>query len=71
MFTHANFELSFSPITHSLCGDIKVSATYDGSNIEKEEDVLSYDADTNTFTIDTDDMDLMGEAKPYTIKAEL
>ena len=48
-----------------------MSATYDGSNIEKEEDVLSYDADTNTFTIDTDDMDLMGEAKPYTIKAEL
>ena len=70
-FTHESFTLSMTPIEHNLCGDIKVTATFDGLLIELNEMVLSYDALTNTFTVDTDDSDLIGEAKPYSLSAEL
>lgn len=59
------------PIEHTLCGEIEVNAKFDGSDIGTEEPVLSWDETKNEFTIDTDDEDLVGETKPYTLEATL
>lgn len=70
-FQHAAFTVATTPITHTLCGDVTLTVQFDGVNIGAGEDVVSYDEATRTFTVDSDDADLIGETKAYSITAEL
>jgi len=70
-FTHAAFQLVTTPISHSLCGGITVTAKYDNNVITTGEPVLSYDASTRTFTADSDDATLIGGTKSFSITAQL
>ena len=67
---HADFMIvsknpDFDP---AQCGDVKVTAYYDGTPVNGN--VLSYNSNTNTFTINTNDDSLVGQTKRYALEAE-
>ena len=75
-FTVSDFTLTTTPIAdHDLCGDITVSYTFDGVPLPASLDPLSYVTDPVTgdeyFSIDSENTDLIGEIKPYSLKAVL
>ena len=54
-----------------MCGDLVYSATYDGIAVGPTDQPFAYsDPATNEITINTDDDNLIGLSKPYTITAK-
>ena len=70
-FSHGEFTLSTTPVAHTLCGAITVTASYDGATIGAAGAVLSYAAASREFTVDSDDETLFGQTKPYGLEATL
>ena len=74
-FTVSDFTLTTTPISdHGLCGDIAVTYTFDGVALPANGDPLSFVTDTGPtdyFSIDSEDTNLIGEVKPYSLKAVL
>ena len=53
-----------------MCGTLTYSATFNGAAIDKITSPMKYDGETRTFTIYSDDMDLLG-LKELTLSAYL
>ena len=66
---HPAFTITTIPIPHTLCGNIAYSATFDGNAVDG--DPLDYDPDTRKFTAESEDINLIGVTKPYTVIATL
>ena len=58
-----------TPITHALCGSVKLSS--DGKLSSDDEDPVTYDDGTNKFTAETSDYDLIGTTANYSLIATL
>ena len=68
---HSEFSVDTVPITHSLCGDLTYSATYDGNPISSPTDQpLGYNPTSREFIAETTDDSLHGITKTYKVKAE-
>jgi len=62
------FTVTTTPRTHSLCGGLSYTATFDGSPVDG--DPLAFSAATRTFTADSDDTSLVDTSKTYAVRAE-
>ena len=66
---HSLCTVETTPIVgHDLCGNLVYTPTYDNAPIT-DTTVMGYDPATNQFDAETDDPNLIGEQKPYGIKA--
>ena len=71
-FVHADITLNpNTPTINSLCGNIVVTAQYDGNDIAENEPVMSYVAANKEFIVDSDDTSLIDQKKPYSLTAKL
>ena len=67
------YEVSTTPITHELCGELTYTVKYENDvvgTLNDPTDVLSYDPVSQDFTVDTDDQALIGLTKNYSVDAE-
>ena len=58
------------PITHSLCGPLLYTASYDSTNIDSLTGTVSMSRSDQDFTIETADDTLINQSKPYTLAAQ-
>lgn len=78
---HNGFTFTFNPTSHDMCGpaaDIVLTVTDDGDNVVPttgepgaDTDPISYNKDTDQFTLESDDPTLDGVTKTYTITGTL
>ena len=72
-FTHDPFIIVTSPITHSMCGGLTYTATFNGSAIStttKASKVMAYDTSSLTFDIYSENFALLGD-RTFTVAAYL
>ena len=68
---HAEYLVNTVPITHTLCGALTYSATYDSNPINSPTDQpLGYNPATREFTAESTDLTLDMMTKDYTVRAE-
>ena len=60
-FQHSAFTISTSPVTHTLCGAVDYTATFDGTTIDAGTvPPAGYDSATRTLSVFYDQLDLVG-----------
>ena len=60
-FEHTAFDIVTTPITHTLCGGLTYTATFESTTIDTTtKPPMAYDTATRTFTIYSEDFDLLG-----------
>lgn len=69
-WTHENFQLLTQPIEHALCGDFSFNAKFMNVDLTTESLPLSYDTETRTFTMRSEDFNLIGK-REFSIQAYL
>ena len=72
-FTHDPFSIVTFPITHSMCGGLTYTATFNGSSIttsSKLSNGMSYDTSSLTFDIYSENFALLGD-RTITVAAYL
>lgn len=50
-----------TPITHTLCGSLSYTATFNTASIDPSTEPMSYDMSTRTFAIYSEDYALLGD----------
>lgn len=61
LFTHDSFTVVTTPITHSLCGPISYTATFDSQAVDATTlPPVAYDETTRSFEIYSEDLSLIG-----------
>ena len=67
---HAEYIVNTVPITHTLCGTLDYTSTYDGSPINSPTDQpLGYNPASREFIANSEDPGLDDMTKPYTVDA--
>ena len=69
-FSHTAFTVDTTPITHSLCGPITYSVTFDGVAIGLGSVPMTYDSTSNKWAIYSEDYTYLG-MRPITVEAAL
>ena len=60
-WTHAPFEVQTWPIQHTLCGEFAYEAYFMDEYVTDETEPLRYDSSTLTFSLYSEDFDMIGE----------
>ena len=68
---HVEFVINTVPISHNLCGNIAYEGLYNSLALPANGDPLAYAAANRQFTADSDNVDLIGNTEPYSVKASL
>ena len=69
-FTHDAMTIETSPVTHTLCGHLTSTASFDGQLLSTASQPMAYDQPSGTFSIYSEDEGLIG-LKTITIDAHL
>ena len=70
-FTHSAFSVVTAPFSHTLCGGLTYSATFNGATIGPgTKPPMAYDTATRTFNVYSEDFGLLG-TKSITVTAQL
>jgi len=59
-FAHSSFTVITNPFAHSLCGDLAYTTTFVGATIDLISDPMTYDTTTRTFSLYSEDFNLLG-----------
>ena len=71
-WTHDSFALDIKPEAHTLCGDLSITAKFNGEVIDATTgDVLNYVPGSSQFTCETADTSLHDKSFPYSLEAQL
>jgi hypothetical protein len=68
---HGNFYVHTVPVEHSLCGAITLVPSYNNLPMPAGTQPISYNAATQQFISDSDDVDLIGTEVPYAVTGTL
>ena len=60
-FVHDPFELTSSTIDTGICGDLSYNAYFGDTSLTKTSNPIKYDSETRTFTIYSEDSNLIGD----------
>lgn len=67
---HNEFTVSTVPITHTLCGSLSYSGTFEGSPPSSLVPISNYNVVTRQFTADSTDNTLKDTTRQYEVHAE-
>jgi hypothetical protein len=59
-FVHDPFTIVTQPNAHSLCGNVSYDVTFNGAVIEASSEPMAHDDASRTFSIYTEDYNLLG-----------